>query len=284
MGYGERSEIVDERKKHLITAIYAAIEAGGAILEVYGTDFKVDHKKDDSPLTLADRNAHGIIASRLKPSNIPVLSEEGKEIPFTERKHWESLWIVDPLDGTKEFISRNGEFTVNIALVERGRPVMGVIYVPTRDTLYFAHQGLGAHKTTDSSKILNPDKPVGDLQKIFNHSNKLPLQLPSGEVFTIIGSRSHPSAELETFVREMREKHTHVEFISAGSSLKFCRVAEGKAHVYPRFGLTMEWDTAAGQAIAENSGISVLNAETGLPLHYNKENLLNPWFIVRGRV
>ncbi len=273
--------MVNEGERYLLTAIYAAIEAGRAILEVYGTDFTVDHKPDDSPLTLADRNAHAIISMRLSPLNIPILSEEGKKIPSSERRPWERLWIVDPLDGTKDFIKRNGEFTVNIALVEKEAPVMGVIYVPVRDTLYFARQGLGSWKMSEAAGLLNPDKPAGSIGAVMEHSRKLPLDHLSNEVFIIIGSRSHPTPDMEAFVREMQAKHPRVEFISAGSSLKFCRVGEGKAHVYPRFGPTMEWDTAAGQAIAENAGLSVLDFDTGLSLRYNKENLLNPRFIVK---
>ena len=270
-----------EYEELLLTSIQAALEAGRVILEVYNTNFKVEHKADDSPLTLADQRSHDIIAGHLEPFGIPLLSEEGKEIPYLERKKWDTLWVVDPLDGTKEFVNRNGEFTVNIALIKNGRPIWGVIYLPVKDVLYFATQETGSFQIETAATVLNQDKKLPGMEKLCQYAQKLPFHRPSKDVFTIIGSRSHPSAELEAFVDQMGKKHRNVEFMPAGSSLKFCRVAEGKANIYPRFGPTMEWDTAAGQAIAENAGRSVTHYETGEPLLYNKENLLNPWFVVK---
>ena len=270
-------------EERILASIHAALEAGDAILDVYGTDFEVDHKKDNSPLTLADQRAHEIIVNRLRPFDIPILSEEGKSISFAKRVKWDVLWIVDPLDGTKEFVKRNGEFTVNIALVRKGKPVSGTIYVPVKDTLYFSDKDLGSYKIENAKTILHEDSLQKDLERMVSLARKLPLQSPTDNVYTIIGSRSHPSPDLEAFIEKKRERHENVEFLPAGSSLKICLVAEGMAHVYPRLGPTMEWDTAAGQAVAENAGISVINYETGLPLMYNKENLLNPWFIVEGK-
>lgn len=273
--------MMEKYEKLLLTSIHAALKAGKAILEVYDTDFIVEHKEDHSPLTLADKASHDIIVSELTSSGIPILSEEGREIPFAQREKWDALWVVDPLDGTKEFVKRNGEFTVNIALVNKGRPVSGVIYVPVKDVLYFAQQDTGSCKTENASLLSGSGNGPEDMGDILRCCLKLPHQTPPGDLFTIIGSRSHPSPDLETFVEKMQEKHGRVEFLPAGSSLKFCLVAEGLAHVYPRLGPTMEWDTAAGQAIAEKAGLTVNIYETDRPLRYNKEDLLNPWFVVK---
>ena len=274
-------------KIYLEKAILASIEAGKAILEVYYTDFSVEHKADNSPLTLADRKSHIIISEYLKGFNIPILSEEGNAIPYEKRLIWDTLWIVDPLDGTKEFVKRSDEFTVNIALVTDSKPVLGVIFVPVQKTIYFAAQDLGAYKLDDSrfnalfsEKHENTDD-IGLLNEIIDQSVKLPLNSLPDSPFIIVGSRSHGRRELDVFVEQKRKEYDRVDFMSAGSSLKFCLVAEGNAHVYPRFGPTSEWDTAAGQAITENAGAEVLNYETGKPLAYNKEDILNPWFIVK---
>jgi 3'(2'), 5'-bisphosphate nucleotidase len=253
------------QKQLLQPAIDAAREAGKAILEVYGSDFAVEQKDDKSPLTLADKKAHEIIAGRLstlEPS-LPILSEEGRDIPYEERRNWEYFWLVDPLDGTKEFIKRNGEFTVNIALIHRDRPVLGVVFAPVMNALYCGFEGGGAFSEKNGVRV------------------KLPLQADR-ERYTIVGSRSHAAPEQDAFIAEMRKKHGEAEFISAGSSLKFCIVAEGRADVYPRFGPTMEWDTAAGQALVEQAGGRVVQMDIGAPVRYNKANLLNPWFMVTG--
>ncbi len=263
-------------REFLLIAARTSMMAASAIMKVYSrADFNVDMKSDNSPLTDADRNAHEIIVDVLKQTPIPVLSEEGREIPYGERKGWDQLWIVDPLDGTKEFVKRNGEFTVNIALVQKGNPVFGVIYAPVLKRLYLGGRNLGAYGCTREMENL-PD----DLDKLIKQCEKLPLTV-SRSSYVIMGSRSHATPELTAFVEKKRKEIGDVEFISAGSSLKICQVAEGVADIYPRLGPTMEWDTAAGQGIAEGAGRSVTVWETGEPLTYNREDLLNPWFLVQ---
>ena len=279
---------------HLVVALLAAKDAGRAILDVYGQDFDISYKDDHSPLTLADRRSHSIIVSHLSDvsgEGLPILSEEGRSISYQERRRWEYFWMADPLDGTKEFIKKNDEFTVNIAQIHQNRPILGVIYVPVKDVLYFASEGLGAYRM-DNSDILGsgtntPGKndAAGLLEKILAGSIKLPddkhrFEKKDSQI-TIVGSRSHATKELEAFIETMRKEYEQVEFISAGSSLKLCLVAEGRADIYPRLGPTMEWDTAAGQVIVEQAQGSVLNYEMDEPLRYNKKNLLNPWFIAR---
>ena len=263
-------------KPYVLIAVRASMMAASAIMDVYSrADFNVDMKSDDSPLTDADRKAHQIIVELLKATPIPILSEEGRHIPYGERKGWERLWIVDPLDGTKEFIKRNGEFTVNIALIEEGHPVFGVIYAPVLKGLYFGGRDLGAYGGTCEMEAI-PD----DWGELIKQCKKLPLA-GSRSSYVIMGSRSHGTPELAAFVEKKRKEVDAVEFVSAGSSLKICRVAEGAADIYPRLGPTMEWDTAAGQGIAEGAGRSVTVWETREPLTYNRENLLNPWFAVQ---
>jgi len=282
-------------KIYLLTAIQAAITAGAAILDVYRSpDFEVEEKTDKSPLTAADRRSHEVIVNYLAKFDMPILSEEGRDIPYPERNKWNTYWLIDPLDGTKEFIKKNGEFTVNIAMIRHNKPVAGVIHVPDRDTLYFASTGIGAYKA-DAHQITallveqeeRPDQSAGSLDSgiqrlkhIIGKSTNLPIDPSSNRPYTIVGSRSHATPELEAVVEKKRREHGEVEFISAGSSLKLCLVAEGRADIYPRTGPTMEWDTAAGQAVVECSGGKVYQYDTKEPLSYNKENLLNPWFVV----
>ena len=255
-------------------AIKAALLAGKEIIEVYHTDdFEVKLKSDESPLTIADQRAHNVINKILKGTTVPVLSEEGKNIKFEERKSWDYYWLVDPLDGTKEFIKRNGEFTVNIALIKEGIPVLGVIYVPVTKDLYFSEEGVGAFKA------VNVDLE-SDINFIRQFSFKLPFSLEN-EVYTVVGSRSHMNKETEDFIEKLKQEHGELNFISKGSSLKICMIAEGIADIYPRFAPTMEWDTAAGHAIALAAGCSVTQVDQKTPVKYNKENLLNPWFIVK---
>jgi 3'(2'), 5'-bisphosphate nucleotidase len=278
----------------LLTALMAAKDAGHAILEVYKQDFDVWYKEDRSPLTIADQRSHNIIVDHLTDpavKSFPILSEEGKEIPFEQRRSWKYFWLIDPLDGTKEFIKRRGEFTVNIALIYQHRPVLGVIYVPVKKYFYYASRDIGAYRIQYNDAAECFDDCVvetgGDetLDAVLKRSDKLPLgdlrSDTSESQLVIVGSRSHPSKEFEAFVEGMKKKHSKVEVVSSGSSLKLCLVAEGRADIYPRLGPTMEWDTAAGQAIVEQASGSVLNYETGEPLKYNKKNLLNPWFIVK---
>lgn len=244
-----------------------AKEAGEATLEIYNKDFDIEIKDDRSPLTEADRRSNEIIISRLSEAypQIPFISEETKQTPFETRKKWTFLWLIDPLDGTKEFIKRNGEFTINIALIEKQTPIIGVIYAPAINVLYYAQKGKGSFK-------------------IENEVTAKPIQssVPSSkDKLVVVGSRSHGGETLSEFIKKKKEEYKEVELISSGSSLKFCLVAEGKADIYPRTGPTYEWDTAAGHAIILESGKSVYDFHSGEPLVYNKEELLNPWFIVR---
>jgi 3'(2'), 5'-bisphosphate nucleotidase len=211
--------------------------------------------------------------SYLRKTGIPVLSEEGRDISYEERKKWEKLWIVDPIDGTKEFIKRNGEFTVNIALVVNQKSLLGVIFVPATNDLYFSVKELGAFK-------VSVDLENYDLENLISDANKLPLERDD-KTFTIVASRSHMSAETADYIQEMRTKHGKVKLISKGSSLKLCMVAEGLADCYPRFASTMEWDTAAGQAICEHSGFQVINWFTKENMLYNRKKLLNNLFLVK---
>lgn len=266
-------------KNLLLTAIRASLEAGSEIMSVYtdpNADFEIEKKADNSPLTIADRKSHMVIAARLASTPYPVLSEEGKKIPVEERQSWNELWIVDPLDGTKEFIKRNGEFTVNIAYVKNGKPEAGVIYIPVKGELYFADSQYGAYKIEHITQ-LDSEETVDSL---ISKAHRLPYQEEAQRSsFIIVASRSHLTPETEAYIEEMKQKHQEVETVSKGSSLKLCLIAEGKADVYPRFAPTMEWDTAAGHAIIRAMGKEVYQAGTQHPLEYNKEDLLNPWFI-----
>jgi 3'(2'), 5'-bisphosphate nucleotidase len=256
-------------------AIKAAFKAGEKVLEVYEDDHEVETKEDKSPLTLADRRSHEGIKKRLEATDIPVLSEEGKDIPYPERASWNRFWMIDPLDGTKEFIKKNGEFTINIALIEEGEPVLGVILVPAKDELYFALKGSGAYKTTEASSHRS-----SSLEELMEKADRLPYDLKRDK-FTAVASRSHMNEDTESYIEELKKEHGEVELTSIGSSLKLCLVAEGKADVYPRFGPTMEWDTAAGHAIAKEAGKEVVDHSTSSEMVYNKEDLHNNWFIVR---
>jgi len=255
-------------------AIKASILAGKKILEIYNnSDFQIEYKSDNSPLTIADKSSNEIIVEILKNTKIPILSEEGTEIPFAERNTWEYFWLIDPLDGTKEFIKRNGDFTVNIALIYKSKPILGVIYVPVSTELFFADINFGAFKTY----ILDIDN--FDIDEIFLKSDKLPYKQVRNN-YLVTGSRSHLSEKTQLFISDLKIKYPDLDFVSRGSSLKICMVAEGNADIYPRFGPTMEWDTAAGQAIVIASGAEFNIAGTNNDLVYNKENLLNPDFIV----
>lgn len=236
-----------------------AKEAGKAILEVYGTEFGVETKADRSPLTEADTRSHQIISRALQAHypEIPVLSEEGKEIDYATRRKWSRFWLVDPLDGTKEFIKRNGEFTVNIALVEGRTPIWGMIYIPVPSVVYVADVSQGAWQIKDGKR------------------QKLTVKVPRDGPVRVIKSRSHPSPQLETIL-DLLPDH---ELITRGSALKFCAVAAGEADFYPRLGPTWEWDTAAGQAIVTAAGGVVLDFK-GKPLAYNKTSLINGPFLV----
>jgi 3'(2'), 5'-bisphosphate nucleotidase len=254
-------------------AINASINGGHALMEVYASEFAVEHKDDRSPLTLADKNCNNVIEGFLKSTEIPILSEEGAKISYEERKDWSYSWLVDPLDGTKEFIKRNGEFTVNIAMIHNGTPIMGVIYVPVKEELYFALDGIGSYKIYVNSEI-------SDLEELILKSEKLPIDYKRNN-YVIVGSRSHMSAETEDFFEDKKKEHVNVEMMAVGSSLKMCMIAEGKADAYPRYAPTMEWDIGAGDAICRMAGFQVLQYNTDKAVEYNKENLLNPWFLVK---
>lgn len=267
-------------RQYILNAIDAALRAGENILSIYNdpaSDFEVERKADNSPLTIADRKAHETISEVLRNTLYPVLSEEGRHLPYAERRLWETLWIVDPLDGTKEFIKRNGEFTVNIALVHHSVPVMGVIYLPVKKELFFAEETLGAYKLSDITALAG-----ATLEELLTSAERMPEEMKR-ENFVIVASRSHLTVETEAYIEQMRYQYPDVELVSSGSSIKICLVAEGKADVYPRFAPTMEWDTAAGHAIARAAGMEIYQAGKDEPLKYNKEDLLNPWFIVEPR-
>lgn len=247
----------------LSTAKDAAIAAGAEIMKIYSkSELGIELKSDDSPLTLADRAAHKSIVEILEKTALPILSEEGRTIAFDERKKWDYFWMVDPLDGTKEFIKRNGEFTVNIALIHQNRTVAGVVFVPATGELYFASQGSGAFK------------------KYRENTEKLSVNTFSvnDERLNVVASRSHLNEETETFLNGLH----HPVIVSKGSSLKLLMVADGSADLYPRYAPTMEWDTAAAQIIVEEAGGKVLVKDSQRPMDYNKEDLLNPYFLVTG--
>lgn len=256
---------------NLLIALEAALEAGEKIMEVYGSAFDVQYKEDTSPLTLADQASHDVISEKLKTSGIALLSEEGADIDYAERSAWKKLWIVDPLDGTKEFVKRNGEFTVNIALVEDHRPVLGVIYVPVSRELYFAVKGHGAYKAVHRHE---------NIRDLMDKAQPLQKHSPEPHICRIVASRSHLSPETEAYIAEKKQSYSQVDLVSKGSSLKFCLVAEGLADCYPRYAPTMEWDTAAGQIIVEETGKKLVDLSTGESMRYNRPVLRNGWFVV----
>ncbi|HLN74528.1 MAG TPA: 3'(2'),5'-bisphosphate nucleotidase CysQ [Prolixibacteraceae bacterium] len=254
-------------------AIKAALLAGEKIMEVYASgDFGTEQKADFTPITIADRQAHQTIATLLESTQLPMLSEEGIHLPFTVRKHWTSFWLVDPLDGTKEFIKRNGEFTVNIALIENGSPIAGIIYAPVTRELHVGIVGSGAWK------LINP-KADCTLELLKNDGIRLP-QIHETHPFTVAISRSHLNQQTSNYLEELRKLHPDMQMTRIGSSLKFCLIAEGAADCYPRFGPIMEWDTAAGHALVKSVGKNVYLMDQQTEIHYNKENLKNPSFIV----
>jgi len=256
----------------------AALEAGAAILEVYhAEDRGIELKSDDSPLTLADKHAHDVIMRHLVETKIPVLSEEGAKIPFDERKDWEAFWMVDPLDGTKEFIKRNGEFTVNIALVENGKSTAGVVYVPVTETLYWGnvHEMKAFVKIGDYDETPIPHKSSRDTQWTVCAGHRATNSANQTEEVRIVCSRSHMNDDTLNFMKQF----SGTKEVPMGSSLKFLKIAEGEADIYPRFGPTMEWDTAAAHGVVSACGYSIKESENYSEVRYNKENLLNPFFV-----
>ena len=256
-------------KIDLEVVVTIAKEAGDAIMEIYDKDFQIDYKDDKSPLTEADTKSNKIICDALAKAypEIPLLSEENKAEEYEVRKHWEYFWLIDPIDGTKEFIKKNGEFTVNIALIHKDTPVLGVVYAPALKDMYKAKKGDGA----------------------FKNNKKLPLEVNETpeKSLRVVASKSHLSEETQAFIDDMAKSSKSIEQVSKGSSLKLVMVAEGSADIYPRLAPTMEWDTAAADAIVRESGKMTYQFDSKLqisnlkPIIYNKPNLLNPWFIVK---
>lgn len=257
-------------------AARAALAAGDAILQVYAKPFQVNYKQDASPVTKADRQASRLIIKALRPSGIAAISEEEPIPPFEERKTWKRLWLVDPLDGTKEFVKRNGEFSVNIGLIEDGYPLLGVVYMPVLNEMYFASASAGARKIGHSDLAHLPAQGITK-DWLMKCGKKLPLQRPPR--YTIVASRSHLSSETYAHLKKRKLEKGETDIVYSGSSVKMCWVAEGKAHEYPRYGRTMEWDTAAGQAIVELAGGKFTDLLTGERLRYNKPGLANPGFV-----
>lgn len=264
-------------KKYLDTAICASVESGKAIMKIYRKKIQVDFKNDQSPITSADLISNRIILKELSKTNIPIISEESKKTIYSERKKWELCWVVDPIDGTKEFIKQNGEFTVNICLIKKGVPLLGVIFVPAKGELYYTDEF-----KQFAYKSYIKDNFDGDYidNLLFKESEKINPSFGQINTLRIVGSRSHMNQETFNYVNEQKKKYENVEIVSVGSSLKFCMVAEGKADVYPRYAPTMEWDTAAGQAICEAVGLRVIDKKTQKPIRYNRKELLNNYFLV----
>ncbi|MEM6685926.1 MAG: 3'(2'),5'-bisphosphate nucleotidase CysQ [Bacteroidota bacterium] len=261
-------------KTYLYNAIETAVQAGKIIMDIYENQIvAVERKSDDSPVTIADKTANKFIEAQLASTQIPVLSEEGEHAAYHIRKHWKQCWIVDPLDGTKEFIKRNGEFTVNIALVEDGKALLGVIYIPAQKSLYFAITAEQKAFRLVLNEHLVTRELLKDAEQIFASDE-------SDEI-TLTSSHSYTNQKVLDLIDSLETEGKEVNLIMAGSSLKFCLMAEGQASYYPRYAPTMEWDTAAGHAICNAVGLEVYSLETNQPLQYNKENLLNPWFLVR---
>ncbi|MDT8893935.1 3'(2'),5'-bisphosphate nucleotidase CysQ [Halomonas sp. I1] len=256
--------VTDDIRDRLLAGVEAA---GREVLEIYNRTFQVETKEDDSPLTEADMASHHALVALLEAvtPEVPVLSEESGDIPYETRRTWERYWLIDPLDGTKEFIKKNGEFTLNVALVENGDPVFGIVHAPVLDTTWFGQVGQGAWK----------------MEKGTSHRIEVRALPEAGnEPWKVVGSRSHGAEAFEAFCAGLPEH----ERVSMGSSLKLCLVAEGQADLYPRLAPTSEWDTAAAQAVVIAAGGEVLNAETLEPLRCNQQDsVLNPWFIVSGQ-
>ena len=262
----------------IFLAVNSAKEAGLEIMNVYRTDdFKVQLKKDESPLTIADKKSNDIICKKLKLTNIPILSEEGTEIKYTDRKKWQYFWLIDPLDGTKEFIKKNDEFTVNIALINANKTIAGVVYVPVKDEMFFGIVNESAYKSNNFSK-----SNYTSYHNLCNNAEKLPLNKNKDkDKIVVVGSRSHMNEETKSYIHSLTKSYSQIEIISKGSSLKICVLAESTADLYPRMAPTMEWDTAAAHAILKAAGGNIFNIENYKELKYNKENLLNPYFLAK---
>ncbi|MDR0560099.1 MAG: 3'(2'),5'-bisphosphate nucleotidase CysQ [Prevotellaceae bacterium] len=258
------------------SAFRAAITAGKRILEIYESDdFQVSMKSDNSPLSLADKDAHNIIKKCLVNSCIPVLSEEGRYLQFEERKSWDVLWIVDPLDGTRQFIQKRDEFTVNIAMITTGCPLFGVIYAPAIHDMYFGIKDVGSFKINACDANLLSIS----FQDLMRLATKLPSHTKTDSTYTVLASYNHLNDKTQEYIDRLKKERRNVEVKKIGSSLKMCMLADGIGDVYARFTDTYEWDTAAAQSILENAGWNIVSLENSKPLVYNKESLLNPYFI-----
>lgn len=267
-----------EQTDFFLTEAYnAAVRAGAKIMEIYTRydDFFVSLKADSTPITIADREAHTLIKHHLSATRIPLLSEEGRDLYFDERRGWDLFWLVDPLDGTEEFIKRNGEFTVNIALMVDNCPYLGVIYIPTTETIYFSDPDRGSFCKTGVKPEMSAEYTISS---IFTGARRLPLVQERNAPLKVALSRSHESEQVREQIRSLREQVGEVQIVEYGSSLKMCLVAEGSVDCYLRTTPTSEWDTAAGEAIARGAGVRVASL-TGEPLRYNEESLENPPFI-----
>ncbi|MBD3222479.1 3'(2'),5'-bisphosphate nucleotidase CysQ [bacterium] len=282
----------DPRQALLPTALTAAREAAARVMEIYGQDFDVEYKDDRSPLTEADRDAHAIITRHLAATGLPVLSEESREIPHAERAPWTRFWLVDPVDGTKEFVNRTGEFTVNIALVDGSRPVLGVVLAPVPRTVYWGVVGDGDH---DGAFMADDDGSAAlDELRAAARPVRARREVGADEPLRVVASRSHLNEETSRFIDQLADVHPDIARVSRGSSLKLCMIASGEARIYPRVAPTMEWDTGAAQAIVEAAGAGVYEFEPDTPavayldpaaraslkpLRYNKSSLRNPYFV-----
>lgn len=256
---------------YLDIAVTAAIEAGEKTIKYYKDDLDVLLKDDHSPLTQADLESNEVINYYLNKTELPLLSEENRITPYSIRSEWTNYWLVDPLDGTKEFINKRSDYTVNIALIERNQPLMGIVFAPAKSVLYYGLKGLGSYKVktdnySDSKTLLKNAKKI--------NSGKIHKKL------IVVASKSHLSVETKEYISKLEKAAGKCEISSYGSSLKLCMVAEGSADIYPRLGPTMEWDTAASHAVAEFADCFVLGLPDKKPVVYNKQDLLNPWFVV----
>ena len=263
--------MIFNHEKYILELLNIAIDAGKEILNIYNDEIIVNSKEDKSPITQADINSNDLIVNRLKKleSNIPILTEESV-VKWKNRKDWIKYWLIDPLDGTKEFINRNGEFTVNISLIENNYPIFGIIYSPVKSLLYYALKNNGSYKLKTNSNL-----------STLKNFNKININKKKNITTKVIGSRSHSSKE---FLNWVEKKFTNFELITIGSSLKFCILAEGKADIYPRFGPTSEWDIAAGHIILEEAGGKLKTIDNKDILYNTKDDILNPYFIAYGNL
>ena len=273
--------IDDNIREYLLAEqLNAAVRAGAEIMKIYNGsgDYHISLKSDHMPITIADRLAHDSIKRSLGATRIPILSEEGRSMLYEERCNWELFWLVDPLDGTVEFIKGNNEFTVNIALMENNICISGIVYVPYHNKMYIAERGRGAWVMHDIAP--NADAAY-TIQEIYDNRKPLPLKDATHDTFRVAVSRSHQTPETHAHIETLYAQHPTIEIVEQGSSYKFCLLAEGSVDYYVRTTTTSEWDTAAGELILTESGGMTYNYATGEPLAYNKEVLDNPWFIAR---